>query len=139
MNKRLSQSHLNFLSICPPKFQQIYLDCLGSIPDPKHQESMEWGNNFHLLMQQRELGLPIESLLKSDVELDASVKDLVEAATELSEPKENSWREAEHSRTMGHGDFVLTVIYDLLIAQPDKAIILDWKTYRQPQKRANLA
>ena len=73
------------------------------------------------------------------MELDASVKDLVEAATELSEPKENSWREAEHSRTMGHGDFVLTVIYDLLIAQPDKAIILDWKTYRQPQKRANLA
>ena len=136
---RLSQSHLNLLSICPPKFQQVYLDCLGSIPDPKQQESMQWGNHFHLLMQQRELGLPIESLLANDSELNSSVKDLIEAAIEILQPKDNLWREAEHCRTLGYGNFVLTVIYDLLVAQPNKAIILDWKTYRKPQKRNSLA
>jgi hypothetical protein len=135
---RLSQSHLNLLSVCPPKFQQIYLDNLGSIPDPKQQESMQWGNHFHLLMQQRELELPIESLLASDSELSTSVNDLIEAVMEVLASKDD-WREAEHCRTLGYGDFVLTVIYDLLVAQADKAIILDWKTYRKPQKRSNLA
>lgn len=135
----LSQSHLNLLSICPPKFQQIYLDCLGSIPDPKQQEGMQWGTRFHLLMQQRELGLPIESLLASDAELDSSIKSLINAVPELLEPKKDLWREAEHYRTLGYGNFVLNVIYDLLVARSDKAIIFDWKTYRKPQKRVYLA
>lgn len=136
---KLSQSHLNLLSLCPAKFQQVYLDCLGSIPDPKQQESMQWGSRFHLLMQQRELALPIEALLESDRGLDTSVKDLVEAVPELLKPQPNLWREAEHCRTLGYGDFVLTVIYDLLVASKDKAVIFDWKTYRQPQKRNHLA
>ena len=139
MNNHLSQSHLNLLSICPPKFQQVYLDCLGSIPDPKQQESMQWGNRFHLIMQQRELNLPIEPLLASDLELDSSVKDLVKAVPELSEPTQDIWREAEHCRTISYGNFVLTVIYDLFVAQTDKAIILDWKTYSKPEKRNKLA
>ena len=135
----LSQSHLNLLSLCPPKFQQVYLDGLGSIPNPKHQESMEWGSRFHLLMQQRELNLPIEPFLANDSELDASVKDLINAVPELIAPETSTWREAEHYRTLGYGNFVLTAIYDLLVGQENKAIILDWKTYRQPQKRDKLA
>lgn len=136
---KLSQSHLNLLSLCPAKFQQVYLDGLGSIPDPKQQESMQWGSRFHLLMQQRELALPIKSLLESDEGLDTSVKDLVEAVPELFKPQPDLWREAEHCRTLGYGDFILTVIYDLLVAGKDKAVIFDWKTYRQPQKRNHLA
>ncbi|MCC0176377.1 PD-(D/E)XK nuclease family protein [Waterburya agarophytonicola K14] len=135
----LSQSHLNLLSICPPKFQQVYLDCLGSIPDPLQQENMEWGNRFHLVMQQRELKLPIEPLLASDVELDAAVKESIQTVPELIEPQQAVWREAEHCRTLGYGNFMLTVIYDLLVAQKDQGIILDWKTYRKPQKRSKLA
>ncbi|MEM8672637.1 MAG: PD-(D/E)XK nuclease family protein [Cyanobacteria bacterium P01_G01_bin.67] len=128
---RLSQSHLNLLSICPPKFQRVYLDCLGSLAAPEQQESMQWGSRFHLLMQQRELNLPIESLLATDSELDRSLKALIKAAPEL-EPDPNIWREAEHCRTLCQDDFLFTVIYDLLIAQADRAVILDWKTYRQP-------
>ena len=135
----LSQSHLNFLSLCPPRFQQVYLDCLGSIPNPKQQENMEWGSRFHLLMQQRELSLPIEPLLAGDSELDSSIKNLIKAVPELIKSTPNVWREAEHYRTLGYGNFVLTVIYDLLVAQENKATILDWKTYRQPQKRNKLA
>lgn len=134
---RLSQSHLNLLSICPPKFQQVYVDCLGSLPAPERQDSMQWGSRFHLLMQQRELTLPIEPLLATDTELDSSFKALIQAAPELK-PDPNIWREAEHCRTFGMGQFLFTVVYDLLIARADRATILDWKTYRQPPRSKNL-
>ncbi len=135
---RLTQSHLNLLSLCPPKFQQVYVDCLSSLPAPEQQDSMQWGNRFHLLMQQRELTLPIESLLATDSELDSSFKALVQAAPEL-EPDPNIWREAEHCRTLGMGDFLFTVIYDLLIAKTNQATIFDWKTYREPPRSKKLA
>ncbi|MEL6500876.1 MAG: PD-(D/E)XK nuclease family protein [Cyanobacteria bacterium J06623_1] len=128
---RLSQSHLNLLSRCPPKFQQVYIDCLGSLPAPEQQDSMQWGSRFHLLMQQRELTLPIEPLLATDSELDHSLKALIQAAPELA-PDPDIWREAEHCRTLSVDNFLFTVIYDLLIAEADRATILDWKTYRQP-------
>ena len=134
---RLSQSHLNLLSICPPKFQQVYVDCLGSLPAPERQDSMQWGSRFHLLMQQRELTLPIESLLATDTELDSSLKALIEAVPELK-PDSNIWREAEHCRTLSMDNFLFTVVYDLLIAQANRATILDWKTYRQPSQAKNL-
>ncbi|MFM2312827.1 MAG: hypothetical protein RLZZ04_2103 [Cyanobacteriota bacterium] len=128
---RLSQSHLNLLSICPPKFQQVYLDGLGSLPAPEQQDTMQWGSRFHLLMQQRELTLPIEPLLATDVELDSSLRALIEAAPELA-PNVQVWREAEHCRTLRVDNFLFTVIYDLLIAESDRAVIFDWKTYRKP-------
>lgn len=134
---RLSQSHLNLLSICPPKFQQVYLD-LGSLPATDRQDNMQWGSRFHLLMQQRELTLPIEALLATDAELDNSLKALIRAAPEL-EPDPNIWREAEHCRTFSIGNFLFTVIYDLLIAKTEQAIILDWKTYRNPPRSKKLA
>lgn len=134
---RLSQSHLNLLSICPPKFQRVYIEGLGSLTAPEQQESMQWGSRFHLLMQQRELALPIEPLLASDTELDRSLKALIEAAPEL-QPSTDIWREAEHCRTLSLGDFLFTVIYDLLIAETDRAIILDWKTYRKPMRAKDL-
>ena len=135
---RLSQGHLNLLEICPPKFQQVYLDCLASLPHPEQQESLNWGSRFHLLMQQKELGLPIESLLEEDEELGRAVDALTQAAPHILLRDNKTWREAEHWRTLGMGNFLLTVIYDLLIAEPHKATILDWKTYRQPQKKSKL-
>ncbi|MGF1590731.1 MAG: PD-(D/E)XK nuclease family protein [Pleurocapsa sp.] len=135
---RLSQSHLNLLSICPPKFQQVYLDCLNSLPAPNQQDNRQWGSRFHLLMQQRELTLPIEALLATDAELDNSLKALIRAAPEL-EPDPNIWREAEHCRTLRLDNFLFTVIYDLLIAKTEQAIILDWKTYRNPPRWQKLA
>lgn len=134
---RLSQSHLNLLELCPAKFQQVYVDCLGSLPIPELQDSMEWGSRFHLLMQQRELTLPIEPFLNTDTEMSRALKDLIEAAPELK-PASDVWREAEHYRTLAIDNFLFTVVYDLSIAQSDRATIFDWKTYRQPPKTKNL-
>lgn len=141
---RLSQGHLNLLETCPPKFQQVYLEQLSSLPSPEQQEKQIWGSRFHFLMQQRELGLPIEPLLQEDEELKHSLIALIHAAPEtfLSESslRERSiWREAEHCRTLSFGNYLLTVIYDLLIADGEKAKILDWKTYLQPQNKTKLA
>jgi hypothetical protein len=140
---RLSQGHLNLLETCPPKFRQSYLTQGSSLPKPENEEKQLWGSRFHLLMQQRELGLPIESLLQEDLELDRSLKALIQAAPELltNYNKQNSQqkREAEHSRTLSFGNYLLTVIYDLLIAEELQAKIIDWKTYLKPRKRDRLA
>ena len=135
---RLSQGQLNCLEQCPPLFQQIYLEQLRSPTSPDQQEKQSWGTQFHLLMQQRELGLPIDSLLKQDEQLQHSLTALVNAAPEILQPEAGTWREAEHCRTLRFQNYLLTVVYDLLIAATT-AQIIDWKTYHQPQNRAKLA
>ncbi len=136
---RLSQGQLNLLEICPPKFQQIYLNKLSSLPNPEIEDKQTWGSRFHLLMQQRELGLPIDSLLQKDEELDRSLQALLQAAPNILDHSNNQWREAEHSRTLNFGNYLLTVIYDLLVADDHKAQIIDWKTYLKPQNKSKLA
>jgi len=136
---RLSQGQLNLLETCPPKFQQIYLNKLSSLPNPETEEKQTWGSQFHLLMQQRELGLPIETLLAKNQELDQSLQALLQAAPHILDQSNNQWREAEHSRTLNFGNYLLTVIYDLLVADDNQAQIIDWKTYLKPQRKDKLA
>ena len=136
---RLSQGQLNLLTTCPPKFQQIYLEQLHSPPNPEQKEKQTWGTRFHLLMQQRELGLPIESLLAAEPELHRSLAALIQAAPEILLPGNSNQREAEHSRTLGFNNYLLTVIYDLLIVNKETAQILDWKTYLKPPNKKKLA
>jgi hypothetical protein len=136
---RLSQGHLNLLEICPPQFQRIYLEQLASPLSPEQQEKLTWGNQFHLLMQQRELHLPIATLLGGDGQLRHSLMALVEAAPAIRQVSGETWREAEHCRTLSFGRYLLTTIYDLLITSETKAQILDWKTYLQPENGGKLA
>lgn len=136
---RLSQGHLNLLATCPPKFQQIYLEQLHSLPNPEQQEKLIWGTRFHLLMQQRELGLPLEALLAAEPELHHSLTALVQAAPDILIPTNKDNRQAEHCRTLNFNNYLLTVIYDLLILDESQGKILDWKTYLKPQKKKNLA
>lgn len=134
---RLSQGQLNLLERCPRQFQHTYLDQLGSPTSPEQQERQTWGSRFHLLMQQRELGLPIESLVREDAQLQCWMTAFTGAAPEILTPDTNSqtFRESEHCRTLQVREYLLTVIYDLLIADDYKAQILDWKTYPKPQNR----
>lgn len=136
---RLSQGHLNLLETCPRKFQHIYLEQLGSPIDPEQQERIAWGSQFHLLMQQREIGLPVESLLAEDDPLRHSVSALIQAVPEIVAPNSDRDREAEHYRTLEYGGYLLVVIYDLLVANRQNAQILDWKTYPKPKKTAHIA
>jgi len=137
---RLSQGQLNLLETCPVQFQKIYFEQLSYPIGPEQQAGAAWGNRFHLLMQQRELGLPIESLLQEDEELGSAIASLLSAAPEIAQPQvKGCKRYAEHCRTLSFGGYLLTVIYDLLILDGSIAKIMDWKTYLKPQNQAKLA
>ena len=138
---RLSQGHLNLLAACPRKFQHSYLEQLNTPLDPKHEEYQILGSRFHLLMQQREMGLPINNLLQADPQLQNWMTDFSKIAPEIfiTNIDNQTFRESEHYRTLQIGNYLLTVIYDLLIADQNQAQILDWKTYPQPPKSETLA
>ncbi len=131
---RLSQGHLNLLQTCPPQFQKIYLEQLTSLPELERLEAQKWGTQFHWLMQQRELGLSIEDLVQEDSELYRSIQTLLEVAPEIKDKKQGQIREAEHCRTFYYDDCLFTVIYDLMVLEPGRAMIFDWKTYLKPAK-----
>lgn len=135
----LSQAHLTLLEICPRKFQHIFLDQLGFPIALEQQERLNWGDRFHRLMQQRELGLPMQNLVPVDQPVRQSMEAFVQAAAELFQPDANPFRQSEHRRTLQLHGYLLTVIYDLLILGEPQAQILDWKTYARPQHSRGLA
>ena len=67
---RLSQGHLSLLEICPRQFQHQFLEQLNlqsrSLDD---EERIRSGSEFHQIIQQRSLQLPIEALLAKDPQL----------------------------------------------------------------------
>lgn len=136
---RLSQGQLNLLEACPRKFQHTYLEQLSSPLDPEHEERQTLGSRFHLLMQQREMGLPIDSFLEADAQLQSWMAGFANAAPEILTPTDNqTFRESEHYRTLQVQDYLLAVVYDLLIADNQQAQILDWKTYPKPPSKRKL-
>lgn len=135
----ISQGQLKLLETCPRKFQHVYLEQLGTPVSPEQQERLLWGSRFHLLMQQRELGLPVEALVDEDAQLQHWVTALVNAASDVLTPTPQTFRESEHCRTLSFQGYLLTVIYDLLIENEANAQILDWKTYPLPQQKSWLA
>ncbi|WP_017654006.1 PD-(D/E)XK nuclease family protein [Fortiea contorta] len=137
---RISQGQLNILERCPRQFQHTYLENLSSPSDPEHEEKQTLGSRFHLLMQQQEMGLPIQSILQADPQLQSWMTAFADAAPEIVAPAHSqTFRESEHYRTLQVQDYLLTVIYDLLIADHQQAQILDWKTYPKPENKRKLA
>ncbi|MGJ3254475.1 MAG: PD-(D/E)XK nuclease family protein [Elainellaceae cyanobacterium] len=139
MRMRLSQGHLATLDLCPRKFQYTYLDQYGTPISPDQQSRFEWGNQFHVLMQQRELELPIGyAISHDDRHLLQHVGALVNCAPNLFQVKPGRIRQSEHRRSLFVQDYLLTVIYDLVVLDDQQAQIVDWKTYPKPQNRHHL-
>ena len=136
---RLSQAQLNLLEVCPPQFQRVYLEQLSLPMSPDLQENLLWGNQFHQLMQQHFLELPLESILDMDQDLKKIVDALLNSVDEKHNLSSQSWREAEHYLSLEKANYLLTAMYDLLIINENQAEILDWKTYLKPQNKHHLA
>lgn len=155
---RLSQGQLNLLSLCPRRFQHTYLDQLSIPTTPEQQERMTWGNRFHLLMQQRELGLLTDSFAAApftrsqpadesterqpdqpDQQLRQCVAAFLQAAPEIFQPSQAGFRYSELRRTFEFQGYLFTVVYDLLLLTPQQSQILDWKTYPRPQNSRHLS
>jgi hypothetical protein len=147
--QRLSQGHLKILSECPRKFEYIYLDSLFSPTEPDQYQNMQRGSDFHRLMHQQSLDMPIEPFLISNPEQGATMAELRKVAPHLfpdppamlpdTEVPILGDRESEQVRTLLMEDtYLFTVIYDLVILD-DKAQIIDWKTHGQPRQPERLA
>lgn len=137
---RLSQGQLNLLERCPRQFQHTYLEQLYSPTEIEREEHQTLGSRFHLLMQQREMGLPIDNFLQTDAQLQSWMTAFTKAAPEILTPINHSqtFRESEHFRTLQIQNYLLTVVYDLLIADNQQAQIFDWKTYPKPPNKRKL-
>ncbi len=136
---RLSQGHLTLLSTCPRKFQHVVLEQLSSPNPPEQQERLNQGSRFHLLLQQWQLDLPVESFVQADPQLNVWFNGFLQAAPQIlalhANPQgenQDELYQTEHQRTLEFQSYLLTVIYDLLISNPHQARILDWKTYPRP-------
>lgn len=143
MLNNLTQGHLSLLEECPRKFRQVYLEGLLGPPAPDLLTSQLWGKRFHLLMQQRELGLPLlpdspAPMDPMDVGLLECVQALIAAAPALFRAEAGQFRQSEHLRSHAFNGYSLTAIYDLLILTPSSGLIVDWKTYFQARDRKRL-
>lgn len=139
---RLSQSHLNRLQDCPRWFQTSLIEHRDAPLSPQQQQRLAEGNRFHQLMQQRELGLPIESVLPEGDKLRRWIEDFDHYAPTCITPNPNrdsiTLRDAEHERSLFWHNILWLVRYDLLLLSPNQAQILDWKTYRRPRQPQQL-
>ncbi|CAN1212655.1 PD-(D/E)XK endonuclease-like domain-containing protein [Tumidithrix helvetica PCC 7403] len=137
----VSQGHLNVWSTCQRKFQHLFIDGLN-LSATEQQDKRLLGERFHLLMQQRELGLDVTELADSDPQLQ---KWLLTFSTEPPTTIAGD-RLCEHRRTLELNIqdraqdrcYVLAAIYDLLILGDCTAQILDWKTHARPLSFATL-
>ncbi|NJR67731.1 MAG: PD-(D/E)XK nuclease family protein [Synechococcales cyanobacterium CRU_2_2] len=139
---RLSQGQLSLLDTCPRKFQYMVLEQCALLPSPEQQAGLIWGDRFHLLMQQQQLGLPVETLLAGDPAFRESVQAIGAIAPDLfstQTPEPKPQRFSEHLRSFALGGHSFSVVYDLLLTEPDRAQIIDWKTYPRPQNDRWLA
>lgn len=136
---RLTQRHLKILATCPRQFEYVYFERLTLPASPAQQAKTQLGSNFHLLMQQRELGLPIEPILARSPQLDKWMQAILKTAPELFQSDSPTWRDSEHVRTLAIDDYRFTAIYDLVILHPARADIIDWKTYPLPRYKKDLA
>jgi hypothetical protein len=138
MKIRLSQRHLKILETCPRQFEYTFCDRLTAPMMPDRQGKTQLGSDFHWLMHQRELGLPIEPILDRSPQLKSWMQAMLQTAPELFEADDRAFRDSEHLRTLEIDGYLFTAIYDLVILKPDRADIIDWKTYPLPRYKKDL-
>ena len=150
----LSQAHLTLLDTCDRKYRYVFFDALSAPTTYDQQLKTQWGSQFHLLMQQRALDLPVEALTDADREMAASMDALATAAPDVFEHlpetylpgnqlsqeaaesfSAESFSQSEHRRTLAFDSYLLTVVYDLLVCTPERGEIFDWKTHQRPPKK----
>jgi hypothetical protein len=127
----LSQGQLNVLENCPRKFEYLYLDCLHPPRETRMTSHREIGKQFHRLMQQREMGLPIAAILQEYPDFNRWIAALENVAPELFCWETDTFRASEYLQTLKIDEFIFTAVFDLVILGKT-ATIIDWKTYLNP-------
>lgn len=135
---RLSQGLLTLLATCPRKFQHLYIEQMNSYTLPDEQLRLMAGSQFHALLQQWQLGLPVEPLAASDRQLEQWFTTFIAGVPDILGMAADTARLSEQPRTLEFEGYLLTVVYDLLVLGAERAQILDWKTYARPENLQRL-
>lgn len=125
---RITHAHLHAIAATPERFKSQFLDLTDLPTLPKDVEAIERGRRFHQLMQQHFLGLDIGPLLAADADLERYFRAYQTHPPDLIA----GTRHSECVLTSAWGEFQLYGVLDLLVLAPDRAQIVDWKTYRRP-------
>ena len=123
--QRITQSHLRVLDSEPHRFQRLYSDRLELPNVARNSAAIERGKQFHQLLQQQSLGLPIAPLIETDPDL----MRYFQAFRDSPPPLLDGNRLAEYPLALPWSEFQLYGIVDLLIETDSRAQIVDWKTY----------
>jgi hypothetical protein len=118
---RINDKDLELIAISP----YSWLEQISCTPFPEFMERRNAGQEFHLLMRQMLMGLPVEPILEENPTLCKWVNNLKETASYIFSPHVNFECEVEES-TMYQGH-LLTARYDLLILE-QKAELIQWST-----------
>ena len=133
--QRITQSHLKVLAADPQRFKRLYLDRVELPNMIGDDAAIERGKQFHQLVQQQTLGLPIASI----VEADPKLKQYFRAFKTAPPPLLQGSRQSEYPLALPLQNFQLYGVVDLLVETPERAQIVDWKTYRRAHSYEQLA
>ena len=143
-NFQFSQSSLGDYADCPRRFQLRYVlqqawPAVEAEPLLERERLLALGQRFHRLIQQHVEGLPVEALTASLTEaelvrwwqayqraLDTTLNDLPTA------------RRAEVALSIPFAGYRLVAHFDLIAADADRAVIVDWKTEQRRPSREQL-
>jgi hypothetical protein len=107
--------------------------CLYSseIISPASASARCLGEQFHLIMQQSLMGMPIDSLLNNHSQLKQWFSGLQLLAPEIWCEEANTGKSYFHQVDYFYGDVILTSNFDLLISNSEQLEIVNWTTDRQ--------
>ncbi|MGK7905933.1 MAG: PD-(D/E)XK nuclease family protein [Synechococcus sp.] len=125
--QRITQAHLRVLDLEPYRFEGLYLDGVELPTVAGNLAAIERGKQFHQLLQQQEMGLPIQALIEADPDLSRYFQAFASCPPPLIEGQ----RRSEYPLAMPFQGVQLYGIPDLLVEASDRAQIVDWKTYRR--------
>jgi predicted RecB family nuclease len=144
VNFHFSQANLADYVDCPRRFQLRYLleqawPAVESEPLLEREYLAEQGRRFHKLIQQHAEGLSPDILTPPPDEPDLArwwQSYLASLTTTLSDlPLE---RRAEMALSIPINTYRLTAHFDLIVAETDRAVIVDWKTEQRLPAREQL-
>lgn len=130
MNNKLkyftySQNSLNTYKSCPFKFKYKYIDNVNwrydDLGSREYYDSMKYGRDFHLLCERYFSNLPIGN---NDDKFDVWMKNI----ERLLPLKEENIYFPEYEVRLKFGDSEILAMYDLVIIEPNKISLWDWKT-----------
>lgn len=128
----LTFNELHLLSTNPQQFQQMHLESWGLPPKSEIKQRQDTGGQFHLLMRQKLMGLPVEPLLEAYPQMRRWLTCLQKAAPEIFSEELSIEKEWEHPRTLMCEGHLLKVVYNLLLSDPSQAQIIEWTTSALP-------